>query len=330
MFHMSVLEIENLSVSFLTEFGAVRAVKGVSLDLEAGRSLALVGETGSGKSTLALAIQGLLAGPAAVVEGEVRIEGARLSSGNGRLRRGFCGSRIGMVFQDARGSLNPVLTIGSQLAEVLRAHQDLNRKEAKAAALGVLRDVGIPEPGFLYHCYPAELSGGMCQRVAIALATCNRPALLVADEPTSALDTSIQAQILALLRMLQDRHRLALLLISHDLALVSDVAERVAVMYHGNLIETGRTEDVFRWPAHPYTSLLLACQPDLGHHRDRMPLAAIPGSLPLDTQEYQGCSFAPRCPSAEEACSETLPPPVRIRAGHWASCFRPAGPFEET
>ena len=322
---MSLLEIENLSVSYLTDGGAVHAVRDVSLHVDAGESLALVGETGSGKSTLALALLGLLEAPGAVVEGEIRIEGTRLAPDNGRLRGKLRGGRIGMVFQDARGSLNPVLTIGSQLMEVLRAHQDLSRKDANAAAQAVLGEVGIPEPGFLSRCYPAQLSGGMCQRAAIALAICNRPALLIADEPTSALDPSIQAQILALLRMLQDRHRLALLIISHDLALVSEAAERVAVIYHGNLIETGRTEDVFRWPAHPYTSSLLACQPDLGHRWDHMPLAAISGSLPLDTQGFRGCSFAPRCPIAETRCSEALPPCLKIRDGHWASCFKPGG-----
>ncbi|MBP1596315.1 MAG: transporter ATP-binding protein [Acidobacteria bacterium] len=329
VFLMSLLEIEHLSVSYLTGACAVRAVRDVSLHIDAGESLALVGETGSGKSTLALAVLGLLEGPGAIAEGEIRMEGTRLTP-DGSLSRTLRGRRVGMVFQDARGSLNPVLTIGSQLTEVLRAHQDLSRKDANAAAQAVLGEVGIPEPGLLSRCYPAELSGGMCQRAAIALAICNRPALLIADEPTSALDPSIQAQILALLRRLQDQRRLALLLISHDLALVSGVAERVAVMYHGNMIETGRTEDVFRRPAHPYTSLLLACRPDLEHRWDQSPLAAIPGSIPTDTQGFRGCSFAPRCRIAETACSESVPPALKVRDGHWASCFKPVGPVDTT
>ena len=227
-----------------------------------------------------------------------------------------------MVFQDARGALNPVLTVGSQLMEALRAHQSLSTRGARERAAALLTEAGIPDPRFYLRRYPFELSGGMCQRVAIAIAVCNRPSLLIADEPTSALDPSIQAQILELLGGMKHRYGLALLLISHDLALVSELSERVAVMYHGRLVESGRAQDVFRTPAHPYTKALIECQADLHHRWDRRPLAAIAGSPPAGGQELPGCSFAPRCPRADAACSRSVPSPVVLSGEHWAACIK--------
>jgi len=318
-----LLKIENLSVTYFSASGPVRAVREFSLEVERGESVALVGETGSGKSTVALALLGLLGNSGRAETGEIHFEGAPLSSLNFRSWRQVRGKKIGMVFQDARGALNPVLTVGAQVAQALRAHQRLSSKAAREAAAALLAVAGIPEPRFYLRRYPIELSGGMCQRVAIAIAVCNQPKLLIADEPTSALDPSIQAQILDLLRSMKKRYGLAILLISHDLALVSEVAERVAVMYHGCLMECGRTEDVFRHPAHPYTSSLIECQADLHHRWDLRPLAAIAGSPPIAGQEVRGCPFAPRCPSADADCTRQMPQPVAISDGHWAACIKP-------
>jgi oligopeptide/dipeptide ABC transporter ATP-binding protein len=319
-----LLQIENLSVTYDSAPHPVRAVRNFSLQLAAGESVALVGETGSGKSTVALALLGLLGSGGRINSGAIRFEGMLLSSLQGRAWRQVRGSRIGMIFQDARGALNPVLTIGCQLTHALRAHQRMNRRTARAAAAAILAETGIPEPRFFARRFPLELSGGMCQRAGIALAVCNKPSLLIADEPTSALDPSIQAQILKLLRSMEQRHGLAMLLISHDLALVSEVTEWVAVMYHGCLLEYGRTADVLRHPAHPYTSALIKCQADLHHRWDRMPLAAIAGSPPAGGQDMPGCPFAPRCAKADQDCLLQMPPPLSVSTGHWASCVRPA------
>ncbi len=321
---MSLLEIRNLSVWYRSGSCSVRVVRDFSLELGAGESLALVGETGSGKSTVALALMGLLDGNAVVEGGEIRFEGKPLLSRGPRAWDPVRGRKIGMVFQDARGSLNPVMTVGSQLDEALRAYQRLRKRSARGLAEGLLTEAGVPEPSFYLRRYPGELSGGMCQRVAIALALCNQPRLLIADEPTSALDSGIQAQILGLLAQLRHRHGLALLLISHDLALVSQNSERIAVMYHGRIVESGPAAEVFQKPAHPYTSALIQCQAGLDHRWGSRPLDPIAGAPPAAGQEFPGCAFAPRCPNATPDCSTAAPPPIAVSESHWASCFRPA------
>jgi oligopeptide/dipeptide ABC transporter ATP-binding protein len=320
---MPLLEVENLSVSYVTASGTIHAVRDFSLELAAGESCALVGETGSGKSTIALALVGLLGGNGRVAAGEIRFDGVSLSNADRETWKQVRGKKIGTIFQDSRGALNPVLTIGSQLIEAVRAHQRLDKKAARAAAGALLCEAGVPDPLFFMERYASELSGGMCQRVAIAIALCNRPKLLIADEPTSALDPSIQAQILQLLQETKRRRDLALLLISHDLALVSQVAEHVAVMYYGRLVELGPASDVFRRPAHPYTSALIECQADLHHRWEDRPLAAIPGAPPPGGQEFPGCSFAPRCANAEPACSMGVPPAAAVAGNHWAACIKP-------
>jgi len=317
-----LLKIENLSVSYFSAAGPVRAVREFSLEVERGESVALVGETGSGKSTVALAMLNLLGNTGRAETGEIHFAGMPLSSRGPRSWRLARGKEIGMVFQDARGALNPVLTIGAQVAQALRAHQRLGRKAAREAAAAWLAAAGIPQPRFYMRRYPMELSGGMCQRVAIAIAVCNLPRLLIADEPTCALDPSIQAQILELLQGMKDRYGLAMILISHDLAMISEFAERVAVMYHGRLIELGKTEDVFRNPAHPYTASLIECQASLRHSWNLRPLAAIAGSPPAAGQELTGCPFAPRCHKADSDCLLQTPRPVTVSDGHWASCIR--------
>lgn len=318
-----LLELSNLSVSYSTPAGAIRAVRSVSLRIDDGQSFALVGETASGKSTVALASVGLLGGHAHVEVDEIRFAGAPLPLRDPRSWRQVRGKKIGMVFQDARGALNPVLTVGAQLVDALRAHQEITVGTARQQAASLFAETGIPDPEFFMRRYPGELSGGLCQRVAIAIAVCNRPRLLIADEPTSALDPSIQGQILALLRRLKERYRLSLLLISHDLALVSEVSERVAVMYHGRMIEAGRVQDVFRRPAHPYTSALIECQADFQHRWDQRPLSVIAGSPPAVGQEPGGCAFAPRCSKADSGCVRSAPQATAVSEGHWAECFKP-------
>ena len=320
---MPLLEVTGLSISYHLASGVVRAVRELSLEIEPGESIALVGESGSGKSTAAHALIGLLESNARAETGEIRFEETLLRFEDPRSWRRLRGKKIGMVFQDARGALNPVMTVGAQLMDALRAHQQLSLRKARALAAAMLAEAGIPDPVFCLRRYPIELSGGMCQRVAIAIAICNQPRLLIADEPTSALDPSIQAQILDLLRKMKDRHGLALLLISHDLALVAEMSDRVAVMYHGRIVESGAALEIFQRPAHPYTASLIKCQADLNHHWDRRPLAAIAGSPPAGGEEFTGCAFAPRCPKADANCAKAVPPAASISAGHWAACFKP-------
>ncbi len=314
-----LLEVSHLNVCYPTCSGPLRAITDVSFDIPAGEALALVGETGCGKSTVALALLGLL-GPGRVESGEILFEGRNLREAAEGDWRAIRGGRIGMIFQDARGALNPVLTIGEHLVETIRAHQRLSRKRALALAADLLFEVGIPEPQFQLGRYPMELSGGMCQRVGIALGISNKPRLLIADEPTSSLDPTIQAQIMELLDAMKRRHGLSLLLISHDLALVAESAERVAVMYHGRLVEAGPGPGVMTHPAHPYTSALTSAVPDLSHNCASLPLAAVPGAPPAPGEELCGCPFAPRCPSREAQCSAAFPERVILEEEHWAAC----------
>jgi peptide/nickel transport system ATP-binding protein len=319
-----VLEVRELSVTYRTSSESTRAVRGASLRIHEGETVSLVGETGSGKSTVALAILGLLAHQ--VQSGEILYAGRAIHSLTQRDWKRIRSRDIGIVFQDARSALNPVLTILDHLVETLRAHQQLTRREARAKGMELLREVGIPESQA--RLYPFELSGGTCQRVGIALGICNRPRLLIADEPTSAIDTPIQAQILDLLQSMKERHGLALLLISHDLPLISQVSDCIAVMYHGRVVESGLKEEVLGTPAHPYTRGLIQCQPSLAHHHETGRLAAIPGAMPKAGQELAGCAFAPRCGLAEARCMESVPAVRRISETHWAECIKPIANYE--
>jgi oligopeptide/dipeptide ABC transporter ATP-binding protein len=317
-----LLEVRNLAVCFAGSAEPVRVVRDLSLEIARGEVLALVGETGSGKSTVALAVAGLLDSRTADQSGEISFEGQRLSGPGGIGWNSVRGHRIGFVFQDPRSSLNPVLTVGTHLVETLRAHTALSARQAKSRAADLLEEVGMADARFQMKRYPFELSGGMCQRVAVALALCGAPSLLIADEPTSALDPTIQAQILHLLEQMRVRRGLALLLISHDLALVSESADRVAVMYHGRLVEYGGVREVLADAAHPYTEALLRCTPALGHHPETDRLDSIPGSPPPAGQDLPGCVFAPRCARAEERCAAERPIPVHVSGGHWAACLK--------
>jgi oligopeptide/dipeptide ABC transporter ATP-binding protein len=315
-----LLEVRRLTVAHTSSSRMVPIVRDISLEILEGETLALAGETGSGKSTLALSILGLLDSQMQVRAETIFYEGRSLQSTERRSLQGIAGGKIGVVFQDSRGALNPVLTIADHLIETIQAHQPVRRREARAKAMELLHEVGLSRGHATL--YPFELSGGMSQRVGIALALCNHPKLLIADEPTSALDATIQAQILDLLLLMKQRHGLALLLISHDLALISRAADRVAVVYHGRIVESGTRDDVLSAPAHPYARCLIQCQPGLQHHHETHRLNAIPGSVPVAGQDFPGCAFAPRCTHAERRCQESVPDALRVSATHWALCIR--------
>ncbi len=318
---LPILEIRNLSVTYHSSSGPIPAVRGVSLKIGAGETLSLAGETGSGKSTIALAMLGLLDG--CHQSGDIIYRGRGIQSSSGTEWKRIRSREIGIVFQDTRSTLNPALTVLDHLVETLRAHQALSKRKALATAMELLREVGFQEGEGKFH--PFELSGGMCQRVGIALGLCNSPQLLVADEPTSAVDSAIQTQMLDLLQRMKQRYGLAILLISHDLPLISKVSDRISVLYHGRIVESGRTEEVLAAPAHPYTRNLLQCQPSFLNHHVENPLAAIPGSIPSAGQQFPGCSFAPRCTRSEPRCQESVPVARALSSTHVVSCINNTG-----
>ena len=303
--------------------GGVAAVRHLSFSIAHGEVVGLVGESGSGKSVTSLAIMGLLP-PAATVKGEITFQNGdgtpmHLTSLPADRLRELRGSRMAMIFQEPMTALNPVMRVGDQIAEAVLAHRRVSKKEAWGQAVEGMRDVAIPDPEQRARSYPHQLSGGMRQRVMIAMAIVNRPQLLIADEPTTALDVTIQQQILDLLNDLRHKFGLAMLFISHDLAVVSHVADRVAVMYAGSLVELGAKADIFRAPAHPYTQGLLRAIPTLATDR-ALPLATIEGTVPPIAQLPPGCPFEPRCSYRVAACAVGLPPLVEVSAGHWARC----------
>ena len=316
-----LLDVRGLRTQFSTEDGIVRAVDGVSFVLHAGETLALVGESGSGKSVTSLSILRLVAAPQGrIVGGEVRFRGRDLLTLGDKEMRSVRGREIAMIFQEPMTSLNPVFTCGDQIAEVLELHQHLSRTAARARAIEQLALVGIPAPEQRVDEYPHQLSGGMRQRVMIAMALACRPAVLIADEPTTALDVTIQAQILDLLGRLRRELGMAVLLITHDLGVVAETADRVAVMYAGQVVEQAGVHALFRQPLHPYTAGLLASLPRLGEARTR--LRTIPGQVPDPTAFPAGCRFHPRCPLAQERCRRETPELVAFGDGRSARCWR--------
>ncbi|MFQ5529677.1 MAG: ABC transporter ATP-binding protein [Gemmatimonadota bacterium] len=321
-----LLEVSDLSTDFETERGTAHAVRGVSFSLGAGDTLGLVGESGCGKSVTALSILGLLpARQARTLEGSsVRFRGEELLSAPRTRLRDVRGNGIGMVFQEPMTSLNPVLRVGEQIAETIREHEGGTAEGIRRRVTELLDRVGIPEPVVRYNAYPHQLSGGMRQRVMLAIALACGPDLLIADEPTTALDVTIQAQILDLLDGLRREFGMALLLISHDLGVVARVADRVAVMYAGRIVERGRIPELFTMPEHPYTQGLLRAIPRLD--AGPRPLAAIPGQVPDARDEGSGCPFAPRCPEAMTRCTAELPPEFPSATGSTACWLAdPAG-----
>ena len=321
----SLLEVEGLKTHFFTRDGVVRAVDGVSFSVAPGETLAVVGESGCGKSVTSLSILRLIASPPGrIVEGSIRFQGQDLLALSERGMRDIRGNEISMIFQEPMTSLNPVLSVGRQITETLTLHRGLSREAAKARAIEMLRLVGIPEPASRLRQYPHEFSGGMRQRVMIAMALACDPKLLIADEPTTALDVTVQAQILDLMRQLKARTGTAIILITHSLGVVAEMAQRVIVMYGGRKVEEAPVGALFATPRHPYTRALLSSVPRLrsslaGNGKAR--LAEIAGVVPSLKEAIPGCIFAPRCRHASEPCRQSYPPLEQKAAGHGVACW---------
>jgi len=318
---MPLLEIKNLSVAFPSQSGMVRAVDGVDITLERGEVLGIVGESGSGKSVTMLALMGLVPYPGRVEADRLLFEGRDLKTLTDRERRALTGKDVAMIFQEPTTSLNPSFTIGYQLAETLQIHEGMDRKAARRRVIELLEQVGIPAPEKRLSAYPHQLSGGMNQRVMIAMAIACNPKLLIADEPTTALDVTIQAQILELLIELKARTGAAVVLITHDLGVVAETCQRVIVMYAGRKVEEATVEALFDHPAHPYTQGLMAATPRRGRGAGVRRLAEIRGLVPSLREEITGCAFAPRCALAEERCRREAPRFTEIAPGHGVACF---------
>jgi len=318
-----LLQVERLQTHFATQDGVVRAVEGLSFHIHAGETLAIVGESGCGKSVTSMSILRLIQEPPGRIAGQIRFQGRDLLKLSEAEMRKLRGNDISMIFQEPMTSLNPVLTIGRQIGETLRLHQGLNAAQAEARAVEMLTLVGIPAPARRVREYPHQLSGGMRQRVMIAMALACNPKLLIADEPTTALDVTIQAQILDLMRDLKTRLGSAIMLITHDLGVVAEMAQRVVVMYAGRKVEEATAAELFANPQHPYTRGLLGAVPRLGSSlttAGRSKLAEIPGLVPSLRKPIAGCAFASRCQSATELCRTVAPAVEQKRPGHGVAC----------
>ena len=313
-----VLRVENLTIDIPMAQGTLHAVRGIDFELKRGETLCIVGESGSGKSLTSLAIMGLLSKKMRCNAARLDFSGIDLRKQSPRAMRALRGDRMAMIFQEPMTSLNPVYTVGEQIAEIVRRHRPVGRTEARARALEMLERVKVPAAKRRLDDYPHQMSGGMRQRVMIAMALANDPRLLIADEPTTALDVTIQAQILDLMRELQQETGTALILITHDLGVVAEIADKVAVMYAGRIVETGPVAAIFDDPQHPYTLGLISSIPSLGERAGR--LAAIPGMVPTVERMPAGCRFAPRCPFSDAACRTEAPPLAEISAGHAVAC----------
>ena len=322
-----VLEVSDLKVVYKTYEGTVAAVNGLDLSLHRGKTLGLVGESGAGKTTTALSILGLVPSPPGVIEsGRIVFDGRDLLSLPEREMKKIRGNRISMILQDPMTSLNPVVTVGVQISEALVAHQNLSEEAAEKRAMEMLEKVQIP--GARFKEYPHEFSGGMRQRVVIAMALACNPALIIADEPTTALDVTIQAQVLELMRSLKDEFSTAMIMITHDLGVVGEVCDHVAVMYAGRIVETGTLEQLFRSAKHPYTTGLFRCIPDI--EEETSLIQPIEGLMPEPLDLPKGCAFHPRCPRCMHVCRTTLPP-VLEENGHKVMChlYTPGGALDD-
>lgn len=317
------LVVDGLTTHFFTKAGVVKAVDGVSFEVGAGEVLGLVGESGSGKSVTGFSIIGLVDPPGRVVDGSIRFKGEELVGADEERLRSLRGNRVAMIFQDPMMTLNPVLRIDTQMIETITAHANVSKQDAWERARDALGQVGIPSPEERMNAHPHQLSGGMRQRVAIAIAFLNEPDVIIADEPTTALDVTIQAQIIHEAQSLCAKTGTALIWITHDLAVVAGLADRICVMYAGRVVEAGMIDDVIDRPLHPYTAGLLGSVP--GHNQRGRRLNQIPGMAPSLIDLPKGCAFHPRCPSGDEACS-VVPDPSAPLAGRMVRCFHPRLP----
>ncbi len=314
-----ILQVKELHTSFFTDSGEVKAVNGVTFNLAPGKILGIVGESGSGKSVTAYSIMGILADTGRITQGEVLYKGQDVTKFTKKQMRGFRGKCCSIIFQDPMTSLNPVFTIGNQLIEAICLHTDKDKKQAKERAVEMLELVGVNEPEKRIKQYPHELSGGMRQRVMIAMALASEPDILIADEPTTALDVTIQAQILELMQELQKKLGMAIIMVTHDLGVIADMCDEIIVMYGGRVCERGTAEDIFYRPSHEYTKGLLRSIPKADGSKERLvPIAGTPINL---LNMPKGCAFCARCDEAMKICLEEIPPQVQVPDGHFASCW---------
>ncbi|MFG6149883.1 ABC transporter ATP-binding protein [Halobacillus sp. B23F22_1] len=314
-----LLEVNNLVTSFRTAGTKLSAVRDVSFSVNSGETLCIVGESGCGKSITTLSLMGLLPQNGEITSGSIQYRGEELTSKNEEQMRKLRGNEISMIFQEPMTALNPVFTVGYQLMEPIKLHTSLRKKEIRNKAVDLLKQVGIPDPEKRLRQYPHELSGGMRQRVMIAMALSCNPSLLIADEPTTALDVTIQAQILDLIDDLKQGLGMGVVMVTHDMGVVAEVADRVMVMYAGKVVETGAVEEIFKDPRHPYTKGLLASVPNVDDASAT--LEAIPGSLPNLNEKISGCRFHPRCPHAMDVCLEKDPPQFNVTSEHYSKCW---------
>ena len=313
------VQVKNLSTYFEANGKIAKAVDGVSFSIAPQETLGLVGESGCGKSVCSLSILRIVpTPPAKIVGGEIWFEGKNLLALSEAQMREIRGNKISMVFQEPMTAFNPVYTVGFQVREALAAHRKISKSQADAICVELFTKVGIPSPHERIHSYPHQLSGGLRQRAMIAMALALNPVLLIADEPTTALDVTVQQQILALLKKLRHEYRMSMLLISHDMGVIAEMADRVAVMYAGTIVETGTTQEIFSRPLHPYTKALLESIPRLGQKKAR--LVTIPGTVPSAADRPAGCSFHPRCPIKEKICETVVPDYREVRPQKWAAC----------
>lgn len=319
---MAFIEFKNLHTWFYTDAGIVKAVNGVDFEIRKGETVCVVGESGCGKSVTALSLMRLVQSPPGkIVEGQILMEGKDLLELSKKEMQNINGKDVAMIFQEPMTSLNPVITVGAQIMESILFHTDATKQEAEEKALEMIKLVGIPRAEEILKCYPHELSGGMRQRIMIAMALVCNPKLLIADEPTTALDVTIQAQILDLMRELKKKLDMSIMLITHDLGVVAEMADYVVVMYAGNVVEKGRVTDIFKNPLHPYTIGLLRSKPVIGKTDHNERLYSIPGQVPNPVNMPDNCHFHERCEFCQQVCKEGQPPLVHVGEGHYVACF---------
>lgn len=327
---MALLDVKNLCVDFHTDQGTVHAVRDISFSVGESEAVGIVGESGSGKSVTMYSVMGLLAGNGSITGGSVSLNGQEITESAFPDHKAYeaamdqiRGNQMAMIFQDPMTFLNPVVKIGKQITEVIKNHQKVTDAEARARAIELMGQVGIPSPEKRLNQYPHEFSGGMRQRIIIAIALANNPKLIIADEPTTALDVTVQAQILYLIKEACRNLKTAVLFISHDLGVISEICDSISVMYSGHIVESGDTASVLTEPCHPYTRALIGALPKFTGEKTKERLTAIPGMVPDPSEKVAGCRFAPRCERATAACREGLPPSLEIRPGHKVYCCHP-------